>query len=169
MIQFIISAYRLLIRTSSRLQCLFLLVVRLYWGWQFMQTGWGKITDIAKVTGYFTDLGIPAPDLTAHFIASLEFAGGMLLIVGLGSRLIALPLAVNMIVAYIVADHEALVSIISSPDKFTGAAPYTFLFASLLILIFGPGGYSLDSLLATRFRESEDLRATESQVQASAV
>ncbi len=169
MVQFIISAYGLLIRTSSRLQCLFLLVVRMYWGWQFMQTGWGKLTDIAKVVGYFTDLGIPAPALTAHFIAGLEFVGGLLLILGLGSRIIALPLAVNMIVAYAVADREALFSIISNPDKFTGAAPYTFLFASLLILVFGPGGYSLDSLLAMRIRGNEDLPRTESQAQPSAL
>jgi putative oxidoreductase len=37
-----------------------------------------------------------------------------------------------MLVAYIAADREALFSIISDPDKFTGAAPYNFLIASLL-------------------------------------
>src|SRR5258707_2572126 len=117
-IQFIANAYRLLIRVSSGLQSPLLLAVRLYWGWQFMQTGWCKITDIAKVAGFFADLGIAAPALTAHFIAGLEFAGGMLLILGLGSRLVALPLVVNMIVAYVLADREALFSVISNPDKF---------------------------------------------------
>jgi putative oxidoreductase len=150
MMQVIEKYYRLLVRLSSSLQSPFLLAVRLYWGWQFMQTGWGKLTDIGKVVQFFTDLGIPAPALNAYFVSALEFGGGLLLILGLGSRLIALPLAVNMIVAYVVADREALLSIISNPDKFTAAAPYTFLVASLLVLIFGPGRVSLDGLLAAR-------------------
>ena len=49
--------YRLLIRAGSSLHSPFLLAVRLYWGWQFMQTGWGKLTDIGKVVGFFADLG----------------------------------------------------------------------------------------------------------------
>src|SRR5579864_7977411 len=122
--------YRLLIRVSSNLQFPFLLAVRLYWGWQFMQTGWGKLTDLGKVVQFFTDLGIPAPALNAYFVSALEFGGGILLILGLGSRLIALPLVIDMIVAYFAADREALFSIFSNPDKFMGAAPFTFLIAS---------------------------------------
>jgi putative oxidoreductase len=53
-----------------------------------------------------------------------------------------------MLVAYITADREALFSIFSSPDKFMGAAPFTFLMASLIVLIFGPGLFSLDALFA---------------------
>jgi putative oxidoreductase len=142
--------YLLLIRVASSLQSPFLLAVRLYWGWQFMETGWGKLTDIGKVIGFFTELGIPAPALNAYFVSALEFGGGVLLILGLGSRLIALPLVIDMLVAYITADREALFSIFSSPDKFTSAAPYTFLIASLIVLIFGPGKISADALLAGR-------------------
>jgi putative oxidoreductase len=140
--------YRLLIRAGSGLQSPFLLAVRLYWGWQFAQTGWGKLSDIHKVIGFFTALGIPAPALSAWFVSGLEFAGGLLLILGLGSRLIALPLVIDMIVAYITADREALFSILSSPDKFMAAAPFTFLVASSIVVIFGPGKASLDALLA---------------------
>ena len=130
MIQVAEKYYRLLIRASASLQSPLLLAIRLYWGWQFMQTGWGKLSDINKVMGFFTDLGIPAPALNAWFVSSLEFGGGLLLILGLGSRLIALPLVIDMIVAYIAADREALFSIISNPDKFASAAPYNFLIAS---------------------------------------
>ena len=157
MIQLIEKYYRLLIRTSSSLESPFLLAVRLYWGWQFMQAGWGKLHDIGKVIGFFTELGIPAPVLNAYFVSALEFAGGLLLAVGLGSRLIALLLAVDMIVAYITADREALFSIISNPDKFTSASPYTFLVSSLLVLIFGPGRFSLD-VLVTRRRNDKRIR-----------
>jgi putative oxidoreductase len=130
------------------LQSPLLLAVRLYWGWQFAQTGWGKMHNIAKITGFFTSLNIPFPAANAHFISGLEFFGGLLLIVGLGSRFIALLLAGNMMVAYWTADHDALVSIFSDPGKFYVADPYTFLFASLMVLIFGPGLFSLDALVA---------------------
>src|ERR1700683_4086938 len=142
--------HRLLIRTSSSLASPFLLIVRLYWGWQFMQTGWGKLGDLGKVTNYFTTLGIPAPAWNATFISGLEFAGGILLAIGLGSRFIAFLLAADMAVAYYVADHDALLSFFSAPDKFYAAAPFTFLIASLIVLIFGPGKLALDSLIARR-------------------
>lgn len=140
--------YGLFVRACNYLQSPFLLLVRLYWGWQFAQTGWGKLGGIDKVIHFFTTLGIPAPALNAWFVSGLEFAGGILLIVGLGSRLIALPLAIDMIVAYITADRDALGKILSDPDKFYAAAPYTFLFASLIVLIFGPGKLALDTWVA---------------------
>src|SRR5258705_13521515 len=110
--QLVEKYYRLLIRVSSSLQSLFLLAVRLYWGWQFMQTGWGKLAGINKVIGFFTNLGIPAPALNAYFVSALEFGGGLLLILGLVSRLIPVPLVNDMVVAYITADRQALFSII---------------------------------------------------------
>ncbi len=126
----------------------FLLIVRLYWGCQFMQTGWGKLGDLGKVTNYFTSLGIPAPALNACFISGLEFAGGILLAIGLGSRIVAFLLAADMAVAYYAGDHDALLSFFSDPDKFYAAAPFTFLVASLIILIFGPGKQALDAVIA---------------------
>jgi putative oxidoreductase len=146
------SCYRMLNRAGDGLQSPILLLIRLYWGWQFIQTGWGKINNIPKVTGFFTDLGIPFPGLNAHFIAGLEFLGGILLVLGLGSRLIAVPLVIDMLVAYITADRDALFSVISDPDKFTGASPYTFLFASLIVLAFGPGKFAVDAWIAWKRR-----------------
>jgi putative oxidoreductase len=52
-----------------------------------------------------------------------------------------------MLVAYLTADREALFSVFSDPGKFYGAAPYTFLFACVIVLLFGPGPLSLDRLL----------------------
>lgn len=139
--------YSLYKSAISRLQSPLLLAVRLYWGWQFFQTGLGKLTNIPKVVDFFTSLGIPFPTLNAYFVGSLECAGGALLFLGLGSRIITLPLTFNMLVAYITADREALFSFFSDPGKFYAADPYTFLFAALLILIFGPGKISLDSAI----------------------
>ncbi|MBB5331358.1 DoxX family protein [Tunturiibacter gelidoferens] len=136
----------------SYLQSPFLLVVRLYWGWQLMQSGWGKLHHLDKVTDYFTSLNLPAPGVTAHFVSGLEFFGGLLLILGLGSRLIGLILSVNMLVAYWTADRDALFAVFSDPGKFYNADPYTFLFASAMVLVFGAGLFSVDALLRRRYR-----------------
>jgi len=131
----------------SYLQSPFLFFVRLYWGWQLIQSGWGKLHHLSNVTEFFTSLGLPMPAQTALAISCLEFFGGIFLAVGLLSRLTALALTINLIVAYLTADREALFSIFSDPDKFYAAAPYTFLVASLIILLFGPGKIALDTLL----------------------
>jgi len=131
----------------SYLQSPFLLFVRVYWGWQLIQSGWGKLHHLANVTDFFTSLGLPMPAQTALAISCLEFFGGIFLAIGLFSRLTALAMTINLIVAYITADREALFSIFSDPDKFYAAAPYTFLVASVIILLFGPGLFALDTLL----------------------
>lgn len=136
---------------GALLQSPLLLAVRLYWGWQFAQTGWGKLHHLAQITGFFRSLGIPAAAFSAPFVSGLEFVGGLLLIAGLASRLTGFLLAGNMFVAYWTADHEALFSVFSDPGKFYGADPYTFLFASLLVLIFGAGFFSLDTAIAWRW------------------
>jgi len=125
----------------------FLLAVRLYWGWQLVESGWGKLHNLDKVTDYFTSLALPMPAQMAVIISCVELFGGIFLALGLLSRLTALVLTVNLIAAYIIGDREALFSIFSDPDKFYAAAPYTFLIASLIVLIFGPGKVSLDTLL----------------------
>ncbi|MFZ1204080.1 MAG: DoxX family protein [Candidatus Acidiferrales bacterium] len=135
------------VQIVSYLQSPLLLVVRLYWGWQLAETGWGKLHNLAKVTDFFTSLGIPHPGPTAAFVAFVEFAGGILLAIGLFSRVTSLALAIDMLVAYITADREALFAFFSDPGKFYSADPYTFLAASLLILIFGPGFFALDTLI----------------------
>ncbi len=143
--------YRRLISAASSLDSVFLLAIRLYWGVQMHMTGTGKLHDLDRVTNFFTSLGIPAPGANAVFIAILECLGGLLFTVGLGARLVALLFVGDMLVAYIAADREALLSIFSDPDKFYVATPFTFLISSLIVLIFGPGKISVDALLAKRF------------------
>jgi putative oxidoreductase len=146
-------------RTASRLQSPFLLFVRLYWGFQIAQNGWGKLHNLANVTTFFASLGLPAPGPTATFVATFEFVGGILLIIGLASRLVGLMLAVDMFMAYLTADREALLSFFHDPGKFYVADPYTFLFAGLLILIFGPGFVALDTLVERWIIKHEKLPA----------
>src|SRR5229473_4071750 len=132
----------------SFLQSPFLLFVRLYWGWQLAQNGWGKLHHLSNVSEYFGTLGLPMPAQMAVFIACLEFFGGIFLALGLGSRITGLVLTVNMIMAYVIGDHEALFSFISDPDKFVAAAPFVFLVVSLIVLIFGAGMISVATAIS---------------------
>lgn len=133
-------------RYVDYLQHPFLLFVRLYWGIQLVQSGWGKLHNLDKVTDYFTTLGLPMPHQMAFFISCVELFGGLFLALGLLSRVTSLVLTINLIMAYVKGDHDALFSIFSDPDKFTAAAPFVFLVASLIVLCFGPGIFSLDAL-----------------------
>jgi putative oxidoreductase len=63
-------------------------------------------------------------------------------------------LAGNMLVAYLSSDREALVSIFSDPGKFYNADPFTFLFAAVIVLVFGAGLFSLDALIARRHKSA---------------
>ncbi|HTM18642.1 MAG TPA: DoxX family protein [Terracidiphilus sp.] len=141
---------RFLASLAGRMQSPFLLAIRLYWGWQFAQSGWGKLHRLDQVTEFFASLNIPMPHANAVMVSNLEFFGGVLLILGLASRLTGLVLTGNMLVAYVTADREALTSVFTDPGKFYAADPYTFLFASLMVLIFGAGFFSLDALFGSR-------------------
>jgi putative oxidoreductase len=143
--------YAFAVRAASKLQSPFLLFVRLYWGIQLAQNGWGKLHNLGRVTQFFSSLGLPAPAATATFVSSIEFIGGILLAIGLLSRFVGLVITIDMLMAYIMADRDALFSFFSDPGKFYVADPYTFLFAALLILIFGPGLIALDTLLLRRY------------------
>ena len=127
-----------------------LLVLRLYFFWQLFLTGKGKLANIEKVSEFFGSLGIPLPTLNAYFIGSLECLGGLLLIIGLASRPLALLIVISMIVAYVTADFEAVSSIFSDPDKFVKADPFPFLLTALIVFAFGPGRFSVDALLKWR-------------------
>jgi putative oxidoreductase len=124
-----------------------LLAIRLYWGWQFAQDGWSKLHNLARVTEYFTTLNMPAPGMTALFVSIIEFVGGILLAVGIGTRVVALILFVNMTVAFWVAEKEAFLGVLSSPDKFQAADAYNYWFAALLILVLGAGLFAVDVLI----------------------
>ena len=146
-------------RLLDGLQPLLLLALRLYWGYQFAVTGWGKLTNIERVTGYFDSLGIPFPELNVYLAAGTEFLGGIALFLGLGGRIATVPLVFTMIVAYGTADRDATAQIFSNPDAFVSAAPFQFLLASLIVLLYGAGPLSLDHLIARRFAPAKRPRS----------
>lgn len=146
------SLHESFVFTLDRARSPLLLAIRLYWGWQFAQDGWGKLTHLDKVTDFFVSLSLPAPHATALLVASVEFFGGLLFAFGVLSRLTSLVLLVNMTMAYLsVPDDRVNFShIFSNPGDFYNATPYTYWFAALLILILGPGFFAVDTFFRRR-------------------
>ena len=114
----------------------------------FASSGLGKLQHLDKVTAFFTDLGIPAPHFQAAFVGSVELFGGILLLVGLASRLVAIPLAGTMVVAIITAKRAD----IHGFTDFIGLEEWVYLVMLGWIILNGPGRIAIDALLAKKMR-----------------
>lgn len=125
----------------------FLLIIRLYFGYRFFRTGLGKLMNFEATVQFFSSLEIPFPIINAAMAASTEFVGGILLALGLGSRIISAPLAFTMIIAYLTAHSDALWGFLDNPDLFFRQAPFPFLFTTLTVLLFGAGRWSIDRVI----------------------
>lgn len=125
-----------------------LLFIRITMGWGFFLSGKGKLLNLEKTTRFFDSLGLPLPKFQAMMAGSTEMIGGLLLLAGLGTRFISIPLAFTMVVAYLTAHREE--GFLSISD-FTDQAPFPFLMAALVGLAFGAGRISLDHYLKPWF------------------
>jgi putative oxidoreductase len=122
------------------------LLARIAVGWTFVQTGWGKLHDLASVVDFFRELGIPYPELQAPFVASVELVCGSLFLVGLFSRVAALPLIGTMVVAIATAQWE---NVASAGDLF-GLSELLYIVIFAWIATAGPGPVALDSIVERR-------------------
>lgn len=136
-----------LFRTSARQGDVALLALRIVAGLVFTAHGAQKlfVYGIAGVQGAFTSMGAPLPFITGPFIAGLEFFGGIALVVGLLTRLVALGL---------VADMLGAILLVHFANGFFAPKGYEFVFtlmgASLALLVAGAGGYSVDAIVGRR-------------------
>ena len=149
LVNFVRRGYELLVAGGNLLQSPLLLFLRAYFFWQLFMTGQGHLAHIGKVADFFVTLGIPFPTLNAYLSSTVEFFGSLLLIIGLASRLTA----VTMGVAYLTADFEAITSFFSDPDKFVKADPFPYFICALIVLVFGPGRFSVDALIKWKLGE----------------
>jgi putative oxidoreductase len=129
------------------LQSLLLLIIRLYFGYEFLQSGLGKFHDIASTSAFFQQIGIPQAHWNAYLVASTECVGGVLLMLGLFTRLAALVLFFVMCMAYLTAHFEAVHHLFDDPMQFVRQAPFIFAVAMLFVFAFGPQKISLDHCL----------------------
>lgn len=145
--------YDLLLASGSHLQSFVLLALRLTWGWQLLESGYGHLTHVEKTLEAFKGWGVPMPLLNVYISGTTELVGGGLLMLGLATRLIALPLVFNFIVAFLTASRSTLIQIIAGPQRGDGYDAlindnaFPMLVLALSMFAFGPGVFSIDRVL----------------------
>ncbi len=115
-------------------------------GWLFLWTGWGKLHNLPGIVDYFGQLGIPYPEYQAPFAAANEFVCGLLILIGLGTRLACVPLIIVMIVAIATAQRANVTSLYD----LIGLSEFLYITLLIWIGVAGPGPLSLDRLIAPR-------------------
>jgi putative oxidoreductase len=143
------QAAKLGLKIAALLAFLAPLATRLVVGWAFYLTGSGKWAHFDNTVTFFTELGIPFPEANAAFVASLELVGGICLILGLLTRLMATGLASTMFVALLTADKARFLESWSTASEVspTDIPAFVFLLFFLWLALYGPGPVSLDRFL----------------------
>lgn len=119
------------------------LLMRLFVGYFFAETGWGKIHNLSSMTERFADWGIPAPAFNAALSGYTELIGGVLVMVGLFTRFVSIPMVVNMVVAIAMVKWKKL----SGLDDFAELDEPLYALAFLWLVFSGAGKVSLDDLM----------------------
>lgn len=133
-------------KAAERLAFLAPLLARFTVGVAFVESGWGKVHNLEKVAEFFSELGIPAPAFQATFVSWVELIGGTLLLLGLATRLAALPLLCTMVVALFTAKAEDITAV----GDLVGAIEFTYVALLAWLALAGGGAVSLDRVLARR-------------------
>ena len=136
-----------LLGITRKVDWLPLLLIRASLAAVFIPSGWGKLHSLDKVTGFFTELGIPAPHFHAVLVAVSEFGCGTLLLVGLVSRLAAIPLVISMTVAIVTAKRPDISGIV---DLFA-VDEFLYIVMAIAVLVLGAGAVSADGVIGRRF------------------
>ena len=119
------------------------LFARIVVGWVFMWSGWEKLNALPQITQNFIDWGIPFPHVLTPFVSGVEFLGGLLLLLGLFTRIAAVPLVVVMIVAVV----SAKLNQVDSLETLLGFEELAYMALFGWLAVAGPGPVSLDHLL----------------------
>ena len=124
------------------------LLVRLFVGYFFLETGWGKLHNLDAFEQRFVGWGIPYPHFNAALSAYTEFIGGCLTILGLGTRLVSIPMMINMLVAILKVNLKRVTTL----DDFVELDEPLYALVYLWLLLSGPGRVSVDYLIGRPFR-----------------
>lgn len=139
------------LRFAARYDWLAPLLLRLVFGYFWLETGWAKLHNLEFFAGRFVEWGIPWPTFSAALSGATDLVGGALLMLGLGTRLVALPMIFNMLVALAVVVLPG----ISTLDEFVELDEVLYVLVLFWLLMAGPGKASLDHLIARRSRSPD--------------
>lgn len=131
------------LRLAERLSWLPPLLVRLFVGYFFFETGWSKLQNLDAFADRFAGWGIPYPAFNAALSAYTECIGGALTVVGLFTRLVSIPMMINMLVAIV----SVRLKTVGSLSEFVELDEPLYLLCFLWLMIEGAGRVSVDSLL----------------------
>lgn len=134
-------------RVAAHLAWLGPLVARITVGWVFLWAGWGKLGVLPQVIENFRGWGVPSPEILAPFVSGLEFVGGIMLLLGLFTRIFSAALIVVMIVAI----KSVLWDQVDSLTTLLGLSEFAYLAIFLWLCTAGPGAVSLDHQLQRHF------------------
>jgi len=154
------TVHERIVSVSRRLTWLPPFLARVSVGLVFVTTGWGKLQNLDQVIEFFRSLGIPAPEYQAPFVAATELSCGLLLVLGLATRIAAVPLVVTMVVAIRTALWTELEGVI---DLF-GREEYLFIILLAWLVIAGAGAVSLDAIIARTLRTGAAQKRSTSMV-----
>src|SRR5690606_19556498 len=143
------SLHNRLETAGSRIGPGIFLGVRLLIGFECVRSGLKHLINFDGAAAYFAKLQIPAPESALVVSALAELTGGLLLMVGLGTRAACIPLFINFLVAYLTSGRESLVLLLTLQDawKFVTYPAFPFLLASMWFFVTGAGRMSLDHLI----------------------
>jgi putative oxidoreductase len=125
------------------------LLVRLFVGYFFLETGWGKIHNLDGMAERFANWGFPAPAFNAALSGYTEFLGGLLVMLGLLTRLVSIPMFINMVVAILVVRLKK----VSGLSDFVELDEPLYALSFVWLFFSGPGRISLDHVVAKVLRK----------------
>ena len=134
---------------ASKLKSLPLLLIRLALAYGFYGPAMMKWNDIHAIGDWFKSLGYPFPYLNAYMAGITEVTGFVLLFLGLGTRLISIPLMVVMLVA-ITTVHLAN-GFESGGNGFE--IPLYYLIMLFTLFVYGPGKFSIDHFIQSKIKK----------------
>ena len=139
-------------RVAGHIQWVAPLFARIVVGWVFLWSGWGKLNNLSAITENFVSWHIPFPHVLTPFVSGVEFVGGILLLLGLMTRISAGALGVTMIVAIKSAKWDQ----VDSLESLLGFDETEYLALFLWLAIAGAGTASLDWVLGRTARRPAD-------------
>ena len=119
------------------------LLTRLSLGYVFIRSGWMKFINLHNTSVFFSRLGIPLPGLNAPLVAGTEFLCGIMILLGLFTRIASLPLIFILIIAIITAKFRAVQDL----SQFFCMFEYLFIVLFLWLVVKGAGALSIDRLI----------------------